>query len=100
MLAVSLDHQLHQTLLDIPEIAASGFSVRAGLTGSGVTILKGRSYFGSWRVTADTLVWVSSNMADANRFVETVDGAVRHTLLMILRDLEISGRQRPLRVAS
>ena len=83
--------------MDIPEIVASGFSVREGLTGAGVTILKGRTYFGSWRVTAGTLVFVSSSMGDANYFVESVDEAVRHTLLLILRNLEKSGRVRSAR---
>ena len=83
--------------MDIPEIVASGFSVREGLTGAGVTILKGRTYFGSWRVTAGTLVFVSSSMGDANYFVESVDEAVRHTLLLILRSLQQSGRVRSAR---
>ena len=89
MLSAPLDQQLRQSLLDIPEISASGFSVREGLTGAGVTILKGKTYFGSWRVTAGTLVWVSSNMGEANHFVDTVDEAVRHTLLLILSLIHI-----------
>lgn len=97
MLSSPLDQQLRKSLMDIPEIVASGFSVREGLTGAGVTILKGRTYFGSWRVTAGTLVFVSSSMGDANYFVESVDEAVRHTLLLILRSLEKSGRVRSAR---
>ncbi|HPG88928.1 MAG TPA: hypothetical protein PLD46_04700 [Hyphomicrobium sp.] len=100
MLSVSLDRQLHMALLEIPEIAAAGFSVREGLTGAGVTVLKGRTYFGSWRETASTLVWVSSNIGDPNYFVDTVDEALRHTLLLILRNLEMSSRERPLRAVS
>lgn len=100
MLSVSLDKQLHQTLLDIPEIGSAGFAVREGLTGAGVTVLKGRTYFGSWRVTAGTLVWVSSNMADPNHFVDTLDEAVRHTLLLILRSLEMQSKLRTLKAAS
>jgi hypothetical protein len=101
MLSVPLDHQLRKCLIDIPEISASGFSVREGLSGAGVTVLKGRSYFGSWRVTGDSLVWVSSNMGEANHFVDSVDEAVRHTLLLILRSLETSSRSRtPVRAAS
>ncbi len=97
MLSSPLDQQLRKSLMDIPEIVASGFSVREGLTGAGVTILKGRTYFGSWRVTAGTLVFVSSSMGDANYFVESVDEAVRHTLLLILRSLQQSGRVRSAR---
>lgn len=95
MSSVPLDKQLLLRLIDIPEMAASGFSGREGLTGAGVTVLKGRTYFGSWRVTAGTLVFVSSNMGDPNYFAESVDDAVRHTLLMILRSLETTSRLRP-----
>lgn len=97
MLSSPLDQQLRKSLMNIPEIVASGFSVREGLTGAGVTILKGRTYFGSWRVTAGTLVFVSSSMGDANYFVESVDEAVRHTLLLILRSLQHSGHVRSAR---
>jgi hypothetical protein len=97
MLKVSLDQQLRLQLLDIPEIIASDFAVREGLTGAGVTVLKGRTYFGSWRVTAGKLGFVSANMGDSNHFVDTVDEAVRHTLLMILRSLEQTQKFRPLR---
>lgn len=100
MSSANLDRQLHQALLDIPEIESADFIVRPGLTGTGVTILKGRSYFGSWRVTAGTFVWVSSNVADENHFVDTVDEAVRYTLLMILRNLESQSKLRTLRAAS
>lgn len=100
MLSANLDQQLHQALLDIPEIESAGFVVRAGLTGAGVTMLKERSYFGSWRSTAGTLVWVSSNLTDENHFVDTVDEAVRYTLLMILRSLEVRSRLKTLRAAS
>lgn len=100
MASESLDKQLHQALADIPEVGASGFAVREGLTGAGVTVLKGRAYFGSWRVTAGTLVWVSANMAEPNHFVATVDEALRHTLLLILRNLEQQSRLRPMRAAS
>ncbi len=36
------DRELLQQLTDLPEVALSGFSVREGLAGSGVTILKCR----------------------------------------------------------
>ena len=100
MLSVSPDQELHKALLDIPEIGSAGFAVREGLTGAGVTVLRGRTYFGSWRVTAGTLVWVSSNMTDPNHFVDSVDEAVRYTLLMILRSLEMQGALRALKAAS
>ena len=97
ILSSPLDQQLRLSLIDIPEIVASGFSVREGLTGAGVTVLKGRTYFGSWRVTAGSLAFVSSSMGEPNHFVETVDDAVRHTLLLILRSLEQASRVRPAR---
>jgi hypothetical protein len=88
MAPLSPDQQLRKRLNEFPEIIASGFSVREGLTGTGVTILKSRTYFGSWRVTGRMLVWVAANMGEANYVVETVDDAVRHTLLLMLRNLE------------
>ena len=94
MLSAPLDRQLRNSLTEIPEIIASGFSVREGLTGSGVTIFKGRTYFGSWRVTAGTLVWVSSNLGEANYLADTVDEAARHTMLLILRNLQASAVRR------
>lgn len=90
-----LDRQLLETLAQIPEVDLCGFSAREGLTGAGVTILKGRSYFGSWRVTAGELVWVHSNISEPNHFEQTVDDAVRYTLLLILRNLEITRATRP-----
>src|SRR5262249_37573784 len=38
------DRELLQQLADIPEVTLSGFSVREGLAGTGVTVLKGRNY--------------------------------------------------------
>ncbi len=84
----SLDRQLFDRLLDISEIGLSGFMIREGLTGAGVTILKGRTYFGSWRVTAGTLVWAHATIGEEDHFVGSVDEAVRHTLLLILKNLE------------
>jgi hypothetical protein len=83
-----LDLQLLDQLAKISEISSSGFSVRAGLTGSGVTILKGRSYFGAWRVTAGTLVWTYANVAGTSYFASSAQDAMRHTMMMILRSLE------------
>ena len=88
MSQTALDFQLLENLAEIPELGLSGFSVREGLTGAGVTVLKGRTYFGSWRVTAGSLVWVYANVSEQNHFVQSVDEAVRHTLLIILRNLE------------
>jgi hypothetical protein len=101
MMTPSLDRQLLERLLDIPEVALSGFSIREGLTGAGITILKGRTYFGSWRVTAGTLVWIYANVGDDNHFVKSVDEAVRHTLMLVLRNLEtMRSRQMPRAMAS
>jgi hypothetical protein len=83
-----LDHQLRRRLLDISEIGAAGFSVREGLTGAGVTVLKGRSYFGSWRLSQGQLVFVPSNIGEPHFLAENVDDAIRHTMLMILRSLQ------------
>lgn len=91
----TLDNQLLARLLQVPEMELCGFTAREGLTGAGVTILKGRSYFGSWRVTAGELVWVHSNISEPNHFEQTVDEAVRYTLLLILRNLETTRAQRP-----
>lgn len=88
MLAYPLDRQLQRRLIEIPEIAASGFSAREGLTGAGVTILKGTTYFGSWRVTSGSLVWVSASVSDTKIIASTLDDAVRKTLMFILRSLQ------------
>ena len=92
-----LDRQLKERLLDIPEISLSGFQAREGLTGAGVTVLRGRTYFGSWRVTAGTLVWVNASIGEQDHFVENVDEAVRHTLLLILKNLQNTRSVRPAR---
>jgi hypothetical protein len=100
MVFASLDHQLRISLMEIPEIAGSGFSVREGLTGSGVTLLKGRTYFGSWRVTARSLVFVSADMGETNYVADTADAAVRHTMLLILTDLRETYLRRPLQACA
>jgi hypothetical protein len=88
MTLATLDGALLKTLADIAEIEFSGFTVREGLAGTGVTMLKGRNYFGSWRADGDRLVWVSADLSEPSHAVPTVDEAVRHTLLLILRNLE------------
>lgn len=95
MLSSPLDQQLRHRLSDIPEIAVSGFSVREGLTGAGVTVLKGRTYFGSWRLNAGALMWVSATSSDLNVRAASLEDAVRQTLLMILRSLQHSCTARP-----
>ncbi len=87
MLPVPLDQQLRSRLADITEISNSGFSTRQGLTGSGVTVLKDRTYFGSWRLTAGKLMWVSATSREANFLATSVDDAIRQTMLMILASL-------------
>jgi hypothetical protein len=84
----TLDRELLAALSGIPEVAASGFAVRKGLAGTGVTILKGDNYFGSWRVASGDLVWVNAKRWEPNHTVDSVDEAVRHTMLLILRSLE------------
>jgi hypothetical protein len=94
MYSVPLDQQLRQRLTDISEIGAAGFSVRQGLTGAGVTVLKDRSYFGSWRLTAGALTWISATSGDGNFRATTVDDAIRHTMLLILQSLQQSNPAR------
>ncbi|WP_409562498.1 hypothetical protein RLW55_20095 [Hyphomicrobium sp. B1] len=89
------DRELLQQLADIPEVTLSGFSVREGLAGTGVTVLKGRDYFGSWRTVDTQLVWVPANLTEPGHIVETVDEALRQTLLMILKSLQISPKKPP-----
>lgn len=99
MSQASPDAELLQRLSELSELSACGFTVREGLTGSGVTVLKGRAYFGSWRVTAGTLCWIQANTGAEHVLAESVDDAIRHTLLMILRSLENSRQVRGLRSA-
>ena len=82
------EQQLHDALTGIPELALSGFTARPGLTGAGVTLLKGRSYFGAWRVSCGALVWTYASGGDTSYFASSVDDAVRHTMMMVLRSLE------------
>lgn len=83
-----IEAEVLNRLMDVPEVQLSGFSVRPGLTGSGVTLMKGRGFFGSWRVTAGTLVWSYAHAGGTNYFAHSVDDAVRHTMLLILRHLQ------------
>lgn len=89
MNGIPLDKQLLSRLSDIEEFEMAGFSARGGLTGSGVTVLKGRSYIGSWRVTGGVLVWNYAAAHAENHFEETVDGAAYFTALLILKNLEM-----------
>lgn len=82
------DAELLRQLTDIPEVRLSGFCVREGLAGTGVTVLKGRTYFGSWRATSQgELVWTFADLCEPGRAVDTVDDALRYTLLLILRNI-------------
>lgn len=90
MLAGCLEKRLIEQLNNIPEFGASGFVVRAGLTGNGVTLLKGRSYFGAWRKTCGYLVWTYANNANAPFQSASLEDAIRHTMKMILFALEAS----------
>ncbi len=88
--------QLESALLDRlekqPELAMSGFSARPGLTGAGVTVLQGRNYFGSWRVTCGTLVWTIAGASLTSYFAKSVDDAARYTMLVILRRLQVQAK--------
>lgn len=92
------DRELLSQLSEIPEVALSGFSVRQGLAGVGVTVLKGRNYFGSWRVANDTLVWAYASLSQPHFVAHSVEEAVRHTMLLILRNLEMVA-QKPAKEA-
>ena len=91
-----IEAEVLNRLRQLPEVGLSGFSARAGLTGSGITVLNGRSFFGSWWITAGTLVWTHAHSGGTNYFAQSVDDAVRHTMLLILRSLEA---QRMMNVA-
>lgn len=84
----TLDRDLLDQLELIPEVELAGFSVREGLAGSGVTLLRGRSYIGSWRATDEELIWVPANLAEPGRTMPTVEEALRFTLLLILKNIE------------
>jgi hypothetical protein len=88
------EDRLLESLTDIEELALSGFSVRPGLTRAGVTLLRGRVYFGAWRVSNGALVWTYANAGDTSYFAATVEDAVRHTMLMVLRNLETARSHR------
>ena len=83
-----IEAEVLNRLLELQELHLSGFAARSGLTGAGVTLMKGRSFFGSWRVTAGTLVWSYAHAGGTNYFAESVDDAIRHTMLLILRHLQ------------
>jgi hypothetical protein len=91
-----MEAEVLNRLLELPEVHLSGFSARAGLTGAGVTIMRARSFFGSWRVTCGTLVWTYAHAGGTNYFATSIDDAVRHTMMLILHTLE---EQRMMRVA-
>ena len=95
MTAHPFEQQLLDALTDIPELSLSGFDVRPGLTGAGVTVLKGRSYYGAWRAgTGSSLVWTYANSGDTNYFAASVEDAVRHTMMMVLRSLQANSSLR------
>ena len=88
--------QLEAALLEqmdsLPELDLSGFSVRPGLTGAGVTVLQGRTFFGSWGVTCGTLVWTYAGASSTSYFAKSADDAVRYTMLAILRCLQAQAK--------
>jgi hypothetical protein len=91
-----VDRELLRRLSDIPEIALCGFGSREGLAGTGVTVFKGRNYFGSWRATEQELLWTYADLAQPGYAAQSVDEAVRYTLLLILRNLDMPDqRLRP-----
>lgn len=96
MKRVPPDTELLRQLMDIPEVGLSGFAVREGLAGTGVTVLKGRDYFGSWRATPQgELVWTFADLSEEGRTVTAVDDALRYTLLLILASVAKSHNSSP-----
>ena len=93
-------NQLRVRLADITEFDTAGFSAREGLTGAGITILKGRTYFGSWRESQGKLLFVSANPSEPHFAASSVDEALRQTMLMILRSLEAAKRFGPVRASA
>lgn len=92
------DAELLRQLTDIPEVRLSGFCVREGLAGTGVTVLKGRNYFGSWRAKAQgELVWTFADLSEPGRTIASVDEAVRFTLLLILKSIDRKAESAPRR---
>lgn len=95
MPSISLDRQLIARLRTFSEISDSGFLISEGLTGTGVTVFRDQKYFGSWRVISGSLVWTDAALDPRRQTFETVDEAVRHMLLLILRTLEARRDWRP-----
>ncbi len=93
-----LESALLEQLDQLQELENSGFSVRPGLTGAGVTLLLGRNFFGSWRVTCGTLVWTFAGAATTSYFAKSVEDAARHTMLVVLRRLQSQAEPRERRV--
>lgn len=89
-----LEAEVLNRLLALAEVQLAGFFPRAGLTGAGVTVMKGRSFFGSWRVSHGALVWNYAHGGGTNYFAHSIDDAVRHTLMLILRTLELERFER------
>jgi hypothetical protein len=83
-----LDRQLLERLSCIAEVNMSGFSVRLGLTGAGVSVMRGMTFFGSWRVRDDVFVWVPAKGGGNVRIADSVDEATRTTMLLILMALQ------------
>jgi hypothetical protein len=90
----NLEAALLEKLDKLQELEQSGFSVRPGLTGAGVTLLQGRNFFGSWRVTCGTLVWTFAGAGSTSYFANSVDDAARHTMLVVLQRLQAQAPQR------
>ena len=90
MNCVTPDSELLRQLSDIPEVGFCGFTAREGLAGTGVTLLKGRDYFGSWRPSPNgDLIWASADLTQPERVAASADEALRYTLLLILRDIQV-----------
>lgn len=93
-----LEAALLKQLDQLPELEASGFSARPGLTGAGVTLLQGRTFTGSWRVTCGTLVWTYAGAGSTSYFANSIDDAVRYTMYVVLQRLQTQAQPRERRV--
>ena len=82
----------------LPELELAGFTARPGLTGAGVTLLQGRTFTGSWRVTCGTLVWTYAGAGSTSYFANSIADAVRYTMFVVLQRLQVQAQPRELRV--
>lgn len=95
-----MDMQLFGALARVPEVRASGFTVSSGLSGRGVTLIHRGQYCGSWRMHKSCLQWISADPRVSDALAGSVEDAMRMTLMMVLRQLEVRCTDRRMARAS